>query len=78
MFDCRQVLAELGAYLDDEAAAEIRAALEAHLAECRSCHVLVDSTRKTLKLVTESRSFELPSDLTARVLERIRTQGGKP
>jgi mycothiol system anti-sigma-R factor len=72
VFDCRQVLVELSNYLDDEVAGRLRAELEEHLAECHTCRVLVDSTRKTVQIVTECRSFELPGNLSARVMQRIR------
>ena len=77
MLDCREVLTELGNYLDDQTAVEIRRELEEHLAHCRTCHVLVDSTHKTVKIVTECRSFELPVDLSSRIMARIRAATGE-
>lgn len=81
MFNCNQVIAELANYLDDQIAAEIRRELEFHLAQCQTCRALLDSTRKTITIVTESRSFELPESVSARILERIKAkvrQGRKP
>lgn len=74
MFNCSQVIAELANYLDDQVAAEIRRELEIHLAECHTCRALFDSTRKTITIVTESHSFELPESVSARILERIKTK----
>jgi predicted anti-sigma-YlaC factor YlaD len=71
VYSCDQVLAELGNYLDDQVALEIRQELESHLAECRSCKVIYDSTRKTLRIVTESRSFELPESTSTRMITKI-------
>ncbi len=71
MISCDQVLAELSTLLDDEAAVSIRRDLEAHLAECRTCRVLYDSTLKTLRIVTDSRSFDLPDGLSERMIESI-------
>lgn len=78
MLSCAQVLAELSKYLDDEAAVSIRQDLEAHMAECRTCRVLYDSTRKTLQIVTDSRSFDLPEGLSERLVESImgKVRGG--
>jgi anti-sigma factor (TIGR02949 family) len=78
VIDCDAVLQELGNYLDDEMAAELRAALERHLAQCSHCRVIVDTTRRTIRIVTESRSFEVPDDLAARIIDRImkRIPGG--
>ena len=71
MYSCDQVMAELADYLDGQVAAEIRRELELHLAHCRTCQALYDSARKTLTIVTESRSFELPEEISTWILERI-------
>jgi len=71
VYSCDQVMAELVNYLDDQVAAEIRRELEVHLAHCRTCQALYDSARKTLTIVTESRSFELPEEISSRILEGI-------
>jgi len=73
--NCRQVLEALSGYLDDELTSEMRNNLEAHLARCRNCHALYDSSRHTLKLVTESGAFELPPGLSERLWEKIRDRG---
>lgn len=79
MISCKDFIGELGNLLDDELASEIREQLEAHLAHCNSCQVLFDSTRKTLRIVTESGSFEYPEPiadpLVTKVMDRIRSGG---
>ena len=76
MITCQDFITELGNLLDHELAAEIRKQLEAHLAECNTCQVLYDSTRKTLKIVTDSGSFEYPEPisepLVSKIMERVR------
>jgi hypothetical protein len=76
MIACSDFLAEIGNYLEDDVAPDVRAQLEAHLKHCSSCTVLVDSTRKTLKVVTDSGSFELDQSavkpLADSILARIR------
>ncbi len=47
MLDCKQVLAELSTYLDDEVTLELARAIEKHLALCRRCWVVYDTSRKT-------------------------------
>ena len=54
MLSCDQFLAELGNYVDGQVEVEIRRHLELHLSHCRTCQVIYDSTRKTLKILTES------------------------
>jgi hypothetical protein len=76
MLSCSDFLAELGDYIDDAASADLRTHLEEHLRECKTCQVIVDSTWKTIKIVTETGSFTLPSDriepLVSEVMARIR------
>lgn len=72
MFDCDDLIKELGEYLDDQTAVSVRKELEAHMAHCRSCKVLVDTTLKTIKITTSSRSFDLPSSLSQKIMAKIK------
>jgi dihydroneopterin aldolase len=78
MITCDEFFAEFGDYLENRVPPEVRQELELHLSQCRACHVLYDSTRKTVKIVTDSNSFELPKDvadsITDRVMAKIRKQ----
>ena len=68
---CQDVQAEISNYLDDDLSPDIRRALEHHLGTCRTCQILIDSMRKTLRIVTDSGSFELPLERAAPLVERI-------
>jgi putative zinc finger protein len=76
MLSCADFLAEFGDYIDDTAGSGLRAHLEEHLRECKTCRVIVDSTRKTIQIVTESGCFTLPADsvelLVSEVMARVR------
>jgi predicted anti-sigma-YlaC factor YlaD len=76
MLSCADFLAEFGDYLEHAASPELRARLEEHLRECKTCQVIVDSTRKTIRIVTDSDSFTLPADqvepIVRDVMDRIR------
>jgi hypothetical protein len=78
MITCDEFFAEFGDYLENRVPPEVRKELELHLSQCRACHVLYDSTRKTVKIVTDSSSFELPKDvadsITDSVMAKIRKQ----
>ena len=74
MFSCEDVLAELSDYLDDELSDSLRKQVEAHMSHCRTCSAVYDSTRKTLRIVTESGSFELSEDVSSRVASSIRAK----
>jgi hypothetical protein len=66
----------MGNLLDDDVSPELRAHLESHLAECKTCGVLYDSTRKTIRILTETEAFELPAgrlaSATSDIMARIR------
>jgi len=76
MLSCAEFLEEFGDYLEEVTSPEIRARLEEHLHECQTCRVIVDSTRKTIRIVTESDSFTLSCDkvepIVKDVMARIR------
>ena len=78
MISCDQFMAEFGDYLDGDVAADIRRQLEEHLSHCRTCWVMYDSTRKTLRIVTDSSSFDLPETLSepivAKVMAKVRRE----
>lgn len=76
MYSCDDVRTALSDYLDGELPADLKQHLERHLAECRMCHALYDSTRKTLRIVTEAGTFDLPPSASERfvrkTMERLR------
>lgn len=64
-------MAEIGNYLEGDVAEEVHLQLEHHLSHCQTCTVLVDSSRKTLKIVTDTGSFDLPEATFRPIAERI-------
>lgn len=78
MISCADFMAEIGNYLDGEVAAEIRQRLENHLAHCDTCQVVCDSARKTLRIVTDSGSFDLSEaafePIAQEIMAKIRSQ----
>jgi hypothetical protein len=78
MITCEEFFAEFADYLENQVSAEVREELELHLAQCRACYVLYDSSRKTIKIVSESNSFELPQKafdpIIDRVMSKLRTE----
>ena len=71
-------MADIGNYLEGEVAAEVRLQLESHLSHCQTCHVVLDSARKTVQVVTDSGCFELPDQasrlIVDEIMARIRTE----
>ena len=71
MITCDEFMAELGNYLEGDVALEVRRQLEGHLSHCQTCQVVYDSTRKTIKIVTDSGSFDLPEATALPIKEKI-------
>jgi len=78
MISCGDFLAELANYMDDGVTAQVRVQLENHLSHCVTCQVIVDSTCKTVRIVTESGSFDLPEaalkSISAEIMAKIRAE----
>jgi predicted anti-sigma-YlaC factor YlaD len=78
IMDCKEVLANLSNYVDGEVSAELRVALEEHIAKCRRCRVVFDTTGRALKIVLDVEPFEVPLAVSARLyarLEKILAEG---
>jgi predicted anti-sigma-YlaC factor YlaD len=71
VLSCTDVLAELAGYLEQELDPDVRRRLEEHLAHCRTCRVVYDSTRKTLRIVSDSGSFDLPGEVSEKTVQGI-------
>ena len=71
MITCEEFFAEFGDYVEEQVSPEVRQELELHLSQCRACHVLYDSTRKTIRIVSESNSFELPQNIFDPIIDRV-------
>jgi len=73
--NCHEVWREISNYIDDDLDPSLRAEIEAHLAQCRHCAALLDSTRNIIVLIADERTFQLPAGfsdrLRARLLEEI-------
>jgi anti-sigma factor RsiW len=71
MPSCSDLRSELSNLLDDEVPPELRRALLHHLAECRTCQILYDSTRRTIRIVTDVGAWDLPAEVSQRLTGRI-------
>jgi anti-sigma factor RsiW len=70
---CRELLDDLNAYLDGELEAKLCAEIEAHLAECDNCRVVVDTLRGTILLYRQlgQAPADLPADAEQRLYRRL-------
>jgi predicted anti-sigma-YlaC factor YlaD len=74
MITCDEFFVEFADYLENQVSPEVRQELELHLSQCRACRVLYDSSTKTVKIITESRSFELPQSVSEPIIKRVMTK----
>jgi len=68
---CDEFMAELGNYFEGDVATEVRQQLESHVSHCQTCQVVYDSTRKTICIVTDSGSFDLPDAAAKPIKDKI-------
>ena len=71
MITCEEFFVEFADYLENQVSPEVRQELELHLSQCRACQVLCDTSCKTVQIVTESGSFELPHSVSDPIFERV-------
>ena len=74
VLNCKHVWAEISNYIDGDVSSEMRADIEEHLAHCRHCAAILDSTRNILILIGDDRTFELPLGYSARLHARLQQE----
>lgn len=69
--DCKHIWRELSDYIDGDLPPEVRRDVEAHVAQCRHCAALLDSTHNIIVLIADERRMELPLGFSKRLRERL-------
>lgn len=73
--ECPDLLDELSDYIDGVAREEICAAIEAHMAICPDCRILVDTLRKTIYLFRQREEQQaLPEEIRRRLYVKLDLQ----
>lgn len=75
---CESGVKALMEYLEGTLAGELRAAVDAHLANCPRCVAFVASYRETPRLVRELTGAEIPADLVASLRAHLRAHRREP
>jgi anti-sigma factor RsiW len=71
LLTCKDFLRDLSDYLDESLEAEIRAKIEAHIAECPNCWVIADTTRKTIQIYKGMEPHPLPREVESRLMQAL-------
>jgi anti-sigma factor RsiW len=66
------MLGELSDYLDGDLGPELCRQLEAHLASCPNCRIMLDSLTKTVRLFREGQEEPLPEELKSSLRNALR------
>lgn len=69
--NCRNVVRELSSYLDEDLDPALRQAIEQHLGNCEDCHLLVDTTKKTIQIFCNSEPLPLSEDVRNRLHQAL-------
>jgi anti-sigma factor RsiW len=72
--NCREVVRQLSDYLDGQLESALARKLELHLATCRDCRILVNTTRKTIEIYCNAEPLPLPSDVHQRLMQALRAK----
>jgi len=72
LLTCKEFLQELAHYLDITVDVELRRKLEAHISECSRCHVILDTTQKTIKLYKGMKPQEVPELVHTRLMTTVK------
>jgi anti-sigma factor RsiW len=74
---CKEIWRAISDYIDDDVSPRMRANIEAHLAQCRHCSALLDSTHNIIVLIADDRIFNLPAGFSERLQQRIESEIGR-
>jgi anti-sigma factor (TIGR02949 family) len=70
--NCQDVIQELSNFMDGELDVTSKQELESHLNECTECKLVVDQTKKTVRLFCDSEPVELPGEVRSRLHDALR------
>jgi anti-sigma factor RsiW len=78
--ECRSLLASLSDYVDGALGEDLCADIERHIAECRDCHIVVDTLRKTIYLYheTAAENASLPEVVRERLYRTLNLEDYLP
>lgn len=68
---CNDFLKELTDYLDGKTNEQLRMELDEHLHWCHECHVVMNTTQKTIEIYRDNKIYDLPDDLRTRLHQAI-------
>jgi anti-sigma factor RsiW len=68
---CTDFLAKLTDYFDGRVEPALLVEVEHHIAECKHCEVVLDSTTKTINIYRDHEIYDFPPELEQRLTSAI-------
>ena len=68
---CTDFLAKLTDYFDGAVPPDLLEEVEHHIAECKHCEVVLDSTTKTINIYRDHEIYDFPQDLEERIHSKV-------
>ncbi len=68
---CEELLQYLSDYIDQELDEELTSAAQEHLANCRNCRVVLDTTQQTIFLFREQGKRTIPATQRQRLFDQL-------
>jgi predicted anti-sigma-YlaC factor YlaD len=69
--NCEQLVTYLSDYIDNNLDEELTAQAHEHLATCQNCHIVLDTTRRTISLYREQGQAPMPPVRRDRLFETL-------
>jgi len=70
--NCKNILQNLSAYIDGDLDQAFCKDIEAHLASCTNCQIVVNTLKKTIHLYqSDGRDTHLPTEVRHRLFSRL-------
>lgn len=69
--NCQEAIRQLSDYLDGELDSELKEQLRRHLAGCKDCRLIVDTTRKTIEIFCNTEPLPLPQPVRDRLMRAL-------
>ena len=68
---CTDFLAKLTDFFDGTVPPDLMAEVEHHIAECKHCEVVLDSTAKTINIYRDHELYDFPPELQQRIHNKV-------
>jgi anti-sigma factor RsiW len=75
--NCKGVIRELSNYIDGDLDPVVKQELERHLEHCEDCNMIVDQTKKTIKVYCDTEPVTLSADVRSRLHAVLRQKLGE-